>query len=342
MNHGPVTSRPTSASPPPTAAAPRQAGGDDVDPLLHTDDQTLEELLADLDADQPWLDVVAAEEEERQRTEAEEHRRVLSLLDELGKEGPSTHPTPGRDDTTGSGAGGENSSDDDDDDSEGDAMAHETDNVLAQAVDEADWDKANKPPSPSPPPSPPPPARGTDSSSSSSLPGHDRATDAGPFVDLPAAPTALQGQPDVVKEGSEEDDEDDADFAATIVARMAALQVSPARSLPSAPTADPDELSLPAAPSFAPADRPPAFVSSSRRAAGYTDADQLTWCVVCLEDGTVRCLGCSSSDGGGGGGGGDVYCARCWREMHVGPAAGYDERGHRWEKFVGGGRGAAR
>ncbi|KAK5630403.1 hypothetical protein RRF57_006118 [Xylaria bambusicola] len=50
---------------------------DDVDPLLYTDDQTLEDLLADLRADDSWLDEVAAEEEE--------HQRVTALLTELGK-----------------------------------------------------------------------------------------------------------------------------------------------------------------------------------------------------------------------------------------------------------------
>ncbi|KAJ2992984.1 hypothetical protein NUW58_g1984 [Xylaria curta] len=57
-----------------------------------------------------------------------------------------------------------------------------------------------------------------------------------------------------------------------------------------------------------------------------SDEDQRTWCVVCLEDGTVHCLGCDAGD--------DVYCARCWKEMHVGPRAGYDERGHSWETLA--------
>lgn len=85
-----------------------------------------------------------------------------------------------------------------------------------------------------------------------------------------------------------------------------------------------DALGLPSAPTFRPQDRPPATVYKGLlRSSKYTDEDQKTWCVVCLEDATVRCVGCDN----------DVYCSQCWKEMHVGPSAGYDERGHKWVKF---------
>lgn len=116
-------------------------------------------------------------------------------------------------------------------------------------------------------------------------------------------------------------------FSASIEARLAALKGA------SAPIIHTDSLGLPSAPTFRPEDNRPAArlgrAGTGGGRAGYTDADQKTWCIVCLEDGTIRCLGCADD----GSGQGDVYCARCWKEMHVGPAAGYDERGHAWERF---------
>lgn len=110
------------------------------------------------------------------------------------------------------------------------------------------------------------------------------------------------------------------DFESAIAARMARLKgvsygtssASETFGLPQVPSFDPDARSSGAQPSFA-----------GRLSGGYTDEDQKTWCVVCLEDATIRCVGCDD----------DVYCGRCWREMHVGPRAGWDERGHRWVRF---------
>ncbi|KAJ8120750.1 hypothetical protein O1611_g10284 [Lasiodiplodia mahajangana] len=95
---------------------------DDVDPLLFTDDQTLEELLDDLRSDESWLDEVAAEEEE--------HQRVTALLTDLSKSS-NVDDKVGKQDSGGS----EGSSDDD---SEGESMATEADYVLAKAMDEVE------------------------------------------------------------------------------------------------------------------------------------------------------------------------------------------------------------
>ncbi|XXH05656.1 hypothetical protein Hte_012091 [Hypoxylon texense] len=282
---------------------------DDTDPLLLADDQTLEELLADLESDQQWLDEVAAEEEE--------HRRVTALLEELGKSS-SANPDSGDAETSEAKENDvdENSSDDD---SEGDHMTREADDVLAKAVDEAEWEKANEPPRhQSRLDSPAHNREASDQDHATDKPTAARNKD-DPF-NLPTVPSSLQDQPSLAEQSQE-----DADFAAFITSRMAALKVDtpPARTLPSAPDSDVDAFGLPTAPSFAPADRPaPGLV----KRVGYTDEDLKTWCVVCLEDGAIKCLDCD----------GDVYCARCWKEMHVGPSAGYDERGHRWEKFVRG------
>ncbi|KAI2614839.1 hypothetical protein GGR54DRAFT_642799 [Hypoxylon sp. NC1633] len=269
---------------------------DDVDP---SGNQTLEELLAELDSDLPWLEEVVAEEEE--------HRRVTALLEELGKgstgpDGPRTKQTDDEDRS--------------DDDSEGELMAREADSVLGRAVDEAEWEKANEPPSqPTPEPAPHShdvkPSNQDNSTTKQAIANEDK-----PFS-LPSVPSDPQDQHTLL-----DPSQDDDDFAASITSRIAALKVdtSPALNLPSVPT-EVNELGLPEAPTFAPGDRPtPGLIKRS----GYTDEDQKTWCIVCLEDGAIRCLDCDA----------DVYCARCWKEMHVGPSAGYDERGHRWEKFV--------
>lgn len=57
----------------------------------------------------------------------------------------------------------------------------------------------------------------------------------------------------------------------------------------------------------------------SKETAKYTDARIDTWCIICLANATVRCLGCA----------GDIYCNTCWREGHTRPDAGYEERRHK-------------
>ncbi|KAI0882195.1 uncharacterized protein GGS22DRAFT_48953 [Annulohypoxylon maeteangense] len=208
-----------------------------------------------------------------------------------------------------------------DDDSDGEYTTHKANEILAQAADEVDLQKNNEVLS------------WLDSTPTSKdthqthdeKPGETTTPKDTPPFNLPTVPSSLQDQPTLPPLSPSQADDpsspSDADFAASINTRMAALRLAtPPRTLPSAPTTAVDAFGLPTAPTFAPADRP---VPGLIKRHGYTDADQKTWCTVCLEDGTVRCLGCD----------GDVYCARCWREMHVGPSAGYDERGHRWEKF---------
>ncbi|KAI1743265.1 hypothetical protein F4680DRAFT_445142 [Xylaria scruposa] len=278
---------------------------DDVDPLLYTDDQTLEELLADLRLDEDWLDEVAAEEEE--------HQRVTALLTELGNHSAVSAEA---DENTGQNSSQEGSEGNSDDDSEEEIITTEADSVLAKTLDELEWEKANKSPSPPPQsiPTPPENARQTTSNSAVQAPEDNS-------FHLPTVPSELQDQID--PPASSIQTQSDVDFASSIESRMAALKLSGTRTLPSAPTDAVDSLGLPQVPTFAPSDRP---VPGLAKRTGLTDDDQKTWCVVCLEDGAVRCLGCEDGD--------NVYCARCWKEMHVGPQAGYDERGHSWETFA--------
>jgi len=79
-------------------------------------------------------------------------------------------------------------------------------------------------------------------------------------------------------------------------------------------------LGLPAAPSFNPANKP-IRMSKPSNLPKYTDEDIDSWCCICNEDATIKCLGCD----------GDLYCAECWEEGH-GPGPG-QERGHRAEEY---------
>lgn len=89
--------------------------------------------------------------------------------------------------------------------------------------------------------------------------------------------------------------------------------------LPSAPTHAPppkapaDAILLPSAPTAAPK------LSASKKGSKFTDAEIKTWCIICVADATIRCLGCA----------GDLYCNLCWKEGHTGPDAGYEEQKHK-------------
>ena len=89
--------------------------------------------------------------------------------------------------------------------------------------------------------------------------------------------------------------------------------------LPSAPSHVPppqlrtDTISFPTAPTA------PPRASVSTTAPKFADAEVDSWCIICLTDATVRCQGCA----------GDLYCNMCWKEGHIGPDAGYEERRHK-------------
>ena len=80
------------------------------------------------------------------------------------------------------------------------------------------------------------------------------------------------------------------------------------------------EISLPEVPTFAPIHNGPARrTTKTTSIPQYTDEDIESWCIICNEDATVKCLGCD----------GDLYCAKCWYEGHMTRESGYDERGHK-------------
>jgi hypothetical protein len=128
---------------------------------------------------------------------------------------------------------------------------------------------------------------------------HESAGDAGqsPFPDLPTAPQTAP-----VQDEAPIPDEDD------LTARLTAL-------------------SLPTTPYSAPKTKPKSKTTKTSNLPKYTDEDIESWCVICNEDATLRCLGCE----------GDLYCAECWNEGHRGPDAGYEDKTHKALAFVRGG-----
>ncbi|KAI9811360.1 MAG: hypothetical protein M1827_005520 [Pycnora praestabilis] len=82
-------------------------------------------------------------------------------------------------------------------------------------------------------------------------------------------------------------------------------------------------LSLPSAPTFLPSSKPIKVTTQKKKSSQFTDEEIETWCCICNDDATVRCLGCD----------GDLYCRGCWRDGHVGKEVGWEVRGHRWVEF---------
>lgn len=188
---------------------------------------------------------------------------------------------------------------DDSDDSDGEAMNKDVDDVIARFRDEVELEAAlNKDNTP-------------EADSDSEDEGHaTRDTPSGDtdlaLPDLPSNLDTLPAAPSASARAGSADIDD-------ITARLAALHAP-------SPSAE-DSLSLPSVPTSKPSGKP---VNRLTSRTNYTDDDVDSWCTVCLEDATLRCPGCDD----------DVYCTRCWREMHIGPNAGFDERSHKAVQFT--------
>ena len=135
----------------------------------------------------------------------------------------------------------------------------------------------------------------------------DTPTTDTPSLSLPSAPNTIP-QDDFDRTQALED---------ALTARLTAL-FSPSLS-------QTDALGLPSAPSFSPTKKPPKIQSSL---ANKLDDEIETWCIICSDDATLRCLGCD----------GDLYCRKCWMEGHRGEGAGLEERRHRAVEYVKGGK----
>lgn len=253
--------------------------GDDADFMFSTDDQTLEELLGDVSAD----DNLVTEPSDEQ---------VKALLEELSLSVPKDDEDEG---------GHEKETVEDSDDSDGERMQSKANDVIARLKDEIELEAT---------------LRNTDDDDEAEPTlqnkeeGQQDDGDSGSanidFV-IPSLPSNLDNlsasSPGRASAAADMDD---------ITARMAALR---------APTDD--SFSLPSVPSSKPSagDKPVKRLTSKT---DYTDDDIDTWCTVCLNDATLRCLGCDD----------DPYCTRCWREMHIGPAAAFDDRSHKAVQFT--------
>ncbi|CAD0082543.1 unnamed protein product [Aureobasidium vineae] len=148
--------------------------------------------------------------------------------------------------------------------------------------------------------------------------------EAGDYVQRVLAELALEN-----KYGGPEDEEDadggkmeDDDDGLSLPSAPTELPLSPApdqdANIDDALSARFASLSLPGVPSFNPAKKPVNIQKSVKsNLPRYTDEDMESWCCICNEDATVKCVGCD----------GDLYCQECWRDGH-GTGSG-QERGHR-------------
>ncbi|KZM22194.1 uncharacterized protein EKO05_0002114 [Ascochyta rabiei] len=169
----------------------------------------------------------------------------------------------------------------------------EADDVIARIMAELEISKKYDPPSPAP-----------EDDRNAQASTEETNTNDTP-LSLPSAPTTLKEPTDSFDATQALED--------AFTARLAAL---------AGPQTD--SLGLPSAPSFAPSAKPPKVQSNLQN---KLDEEIDTWCIICQDDATLKCLGCE----------GDLYCRNCWMEGHRGESAGLEERRHRAVEFVKGG-----
>lgn len=262
--------------------------------IFETDDDTLQELLADVAPNEEVGDsgMLGPSDDE-----------VKALLERLADDIPKDAASPSK------GHGSDDGSrENDSDESDGEVMGRNIDEVMERYKDEAELDasfqsredeegKYQEP---------------HDGPTNDDAEHADSVADFG-LPDVPSDPQDLSSTSNPSKQVTPE--------LGDITARMAALR-APSRSADGDGDDDGDgSLSLPSVPTSRPFGKPIKRLETTTK---YTDDDVDSWCTVCLEDATLRCLGCDS----------DVYCTRCWREMHVGPAAAFDDRNHRAVQFT--------
>ncbi|TQV96475.1 hypothetical protein V2A60_003127 [Cordyceps javanica] len=259
-----------------------------IEDIFVTDDDTLQELLADVTPD---------EDPSAQGTHEPSDDQVRALLEQLADDIPKdSDPSPKR---------RGNDSEPDSDDSDSEAMRRKVEDVVERYQAEAELEASHD-------------SKDTEEDDDFQDP-HDEGTHESGAADLamPSVPSDLQNlaaspQRDGLRDTPDLDD---------ITARLAALRAPSHNTDGGGDDGDEGSLSLPSVPTSRPSAKPVSRLQSRTK---YTDDDVDSWCTVCLEDATLRCLGCD----------GDVYCARCWREMHVGPAAAFDDRSHRAVQFT--------
>ena len=90
---------------------------------------------------------------------------------------------------------------------------------------------------------------------------------------------------------------------------------------PSTPETPLQVLNLPSTPTTTPSARK---IRSKPKPQGFTDKEIDSWCIICCANASVKCSGCD----------GDLYCWGCWREGHIGPDVGLEEKRHVWERVA--------
>jgi len=258
------------------------------DPYLTFETGDLDDLLDDFDLDHEL-------DEDNDKEEDIQDSRTSEILEPLKPPEPDPNKL-------------KSSGDNSEDDSDGETMSRDVERLLAQVRDEISIDNKD--------PNAKDGAAAPNEASTTSDSVHPDLTLPGVPSSQPVDPTTDQAEDDG---GGGTARESPDFFEKDITTRLASL-----RGLGSGVNLDP--FGFPTAPQFKPEDRSASTAASLiTKRGGYTDEDQKTWCIVCLDDATVRCVGCDN----------DVYCSRCWKDMHSGPSAGYDERGHKWVKFQG-------
>ena len=100
---------------------------------------------------------------------------------------------------------------------------------------------------------------------------------------------------------------------ASLAARFASLTTAANNALARS------SLALPSAPTALPATTKAPNANLKTDTTAYTDDQVETWCSICTDDATLRCVGCD----------GELYCTNCWMEGHRGEDVGREARGHK-------------
>jgi len=287
-------------SAPPEASPFPSAPAEDSDPLrnpIDLDDKTLDELLADLGLEDQWT------------VNTDDSDDIKKLLNAARNVLPAEEPSTASQGESGKGDVKEDGKKPDKEFLIGDLdmsafaldaeygeekggesrledESREAQDIVAKLLDEVNIERANDPEE-----------QGT------APDGPEKGGEEEPRFALPSAPSKLPESPGGVVPSKRS-----IDFESDIAARMAAL-----KGLGSA-----NDLGLPSAPNFKPLDKP--FNGVMKK---YTDEEVDSWCIICHDDATVKCIACD----------GDLYCARCWKEGHMGPDVGWEERRHKWTKY---------
>jgi hypothetical protein len=282
-------------------------GGSDVE-FNEEDEKSLEELLGELNGavgDRKEWDVSKAEQQDVGKLLKDMRRILPEVVNSRTKDsqnGSTKRHQPSKEELTdwesieinvGSGEVGgaqEDTQDQDDENEDGKESIEddEADDVIARVMAELEISKKYDPPSP---PSDDDKSEAGDQKNKLK----EDTTDDG--FTLPSAPDTLP-EDDFARSQAIED---------AFTARLAALAgPSPSQT---------DSLGLPSAPSFAPRNKPPVSANIQKQADDEID----TWCIICQDDATLKCLGCD----------GDLYCQTCWMEGHKGESAGLEEKRHK-------------